>query len=459
MGEAALENREDEVQKKIKSLQDKVKEIETEKAAKLGGAGQSNIIYGNRSDSFEQKLLQSFGRKSITDLLDLNCADPRRFRHVGNEYKSALIAVKENIDINRIIAQTIYGGAKDRSEDRPANCKEAMQTRFAREELIPMMKAFDTASHPDWIPTTVTSTYIDEFELEKKVPGLFREIKMNTNPFKLSVKTSNTVAKIATEGAALAADAFTTGSITFDATKFSEHFPITTEVTEDTAPDILRIAREELTESQIRAMTEVWLNGDNTGTHMDDDTNSGAANLAQKAQKGLRKLALANSANGSVVTVSSGMTVAKLDEMRSSMGKFGVAVRDLCYILSPSVYHQAVNLTEVSSVDQIGNAATLLTGALAFFRGIPIVIAEQVREDVATTGVNTLAGPNDKAVAHLVNKRRFFMGMRRPISIRVMMDLPDQDQWLLSSLTRWDVAGHPQDSGEVSSVIAIDITV
>lgn len=432
--------------------------IEEQKALKLSGAGQSTTVYGNRSDSFEQKCLQSFGRKNIQDLFDVNVAQPKRFDHVPAEYKSAIINIKEAVDINRIIAQTRYGGQRD-TDDRAANCPQTLETKFAREELIPMLKAFSTTLQTDWVPITTTSTFIDEFQLERMVPKQFREIRMSSNPFNLSVKTSSTEAKIAAEGASLAADSFATSKIQFDATKLAEHYVIPTETDEDVAPDILRIAREELTESQIRAMEQVILNGDDSGTHMDNDTDGGAANLAAKAAKGLRKLALDNSANGSVVTFSSGVTVAKLDEMRTAAGKFGIAVRDLAYILSPTTYHQAVNLTEVSSVDQVGNNATLLSGALAFFRGVPILISEYVREDVAATGVNTLAGPNDKGVIYLCNKRRFFVGMRRPIRIRVMPDVASEDQWLLNSTTRWDFKGHAQSASEVSSVIGIDITV
>lgn len=442
-----------------KDLADRIekisKKVEQEKAAKLSGAGQSGIVHGSRSDSFEQKLIQNFGKKSVNELLDVDCSLPK-YSHVTPEYKSALISLKEAIEINRVIAQTVYGGAKDKSEDKPAYVKETLQTQFAKDHLIPMIKAFSTAAQVDWIPQAVSSSYIPEFELMKKVPGLFREIRMSTNPFNLPVKTSNTVAKIATEGAALQADSFTTGKIQFESTKFAEHFPISSEAGEDVLPDLIRIAREELVESQIRAMTEAMLNGDDSVTHMDNDIDGGASYLAQKSLKGLRKLAIDNSA---LVSVGSGMTVAKLDEMRTAMGKFGVNVNDLVYIVSPSVYHQMVNLSEVSSIDQVGNNATLLSGALAFFRGVAVCIAEQVREDVASTGVNTLAGPNDTAVAYLVNKRRFYTGMRRPLRIRVMMDLPDQDRWLLSSLTRWDFKGHAQSASESSVILAHNITV
>jgi len=368
MGDSAVQVDEKTVLEKIDKIQ---KALEEQKSMKLSGAGQSHVVHGNRSDSFEQKCLQSFGKKNVQELFNINVAAPKRFDHVKPEYKSALISLKEAVDINRIIAQTRYGGAKDVNEDRPAVVPETLQTKFAKEELIPMLKAFSTTLQTDWIPETVTSSFIDEFELDKMVARQFREIRMNSNPYNLSIKTSNTEAKTVAEGASLVADSFTTSKIQFDATKFQEHYVIPTETDEDVAPDILRIAREELTESQIRAMEQVILNGDDSGTHMDDDTDGGAANLAAKAQKGLRKLALDNSANGSVITFSSGVTVAKLDEMRTAAGKFGIAVRDLVYIMSPTTYHQAVNLTEVSSVDQVGNAATLLTGALAFFRGVP----------------------------------------------------------------------------------------
>lgn len=458
MGEEA-ENLND-LETKMNDKLDKIsKSLEQMKADRLSGAGQSTVVYGNRSDSLEQRVLDAFGRKSLKDLSEINVNDPYRWKHVSNEQKACIISLKENIDINRWIAQGLYGGRKDGSDERNAHCKQVLETRFAKEELIPMLKAFNTTDFSNWLPETVTAAYIDEFELAKQVPGLFREIRMNSNPFNLSVKTSNTTAKIATEGAALSADSFTVGRIVFDATKLSEYFPISTELDEDSAPPVLRIAREELIESQIRAITQINLNGDDSGTHMDNDTDGGAANLAQKAAKGLRKIALDNSGNGSVVTFSSGVTVAKLDEMRTAMGKFGVNVRDLCYIMSPTTYHQAVNLDDVSSLDQIGNNATLITGVLAFFRGVTIIIAEQVREDVAATGVNTLAGPNDKGVIHLVNKRRFMHGIRRPIRTRVMMDNADQDRFLLNSLQRYDFQGHVQDADEVSSVLGIDITV
>jgi hypothetical protein len=95
---------------------------------------------------------------------------------------------------------------------------------------------------------------------------------------------------------------------------------------------------------------------------------------------------------------------------------------------------------------------------LAAFRGIEVGISEFLRDDLSASGVNTGAGPNDKSTVLLFNKRRFYWGRRRPIRVRVQMDLPDQDRWLLASYQRLDFQGHPQSATEVSVVVGVDVT-
>ena len=105
------------------------------------------------------------------------------------------------------------------------------------------------------------------------------------------------------------------------------------------------------------------------------DSDVVAASDARKAWKGLRKLALQNSANGSVVDFSAAApTVLKLRSMRSAMDKFGVNVRELGWVVSSKVYQQLMGLDEVSTVDKFGPQATILSGALAALDGIPTAL-------------------------------------------------------------------------------------
>ena len=449
---------------RLESIEKALKEKEQSTINNLSGGGGSYVPVGHRSNSFEQKALASFGCRSAKQLLEINTALPR-YAHVDPAYRSAVKSLKETIDIARYTAQMFYDAPLDkgdRGENRPGNAvKNIMETNFAKDVLNPLVKSFGTGVADDggaWIPTAISSQFIEEFELERRVMRACRELPMPTNPWKLSIQKNVTTAKIATENTALTDDNFEADTIDFDATKLGEFYRLPEELNEDSAPPILAIARGEVAEAQMRALETIKINGDDSGTHQDDDTDGGAANLAEKTAKGLRKLGLANSANGSVVTFSSVVTTAKLDEMRKVMGKFGINVRDLMYAFSPAGYHQAVALDEVTSVEKFGPAATILTGALAAFRGIEVAISEFIRDDLAATGVNTGAGPNTKTTVLLFNKRRFYWGRRRPIRVRVQMDLPDQDRWLLASYQRIDFQGHPQSATEVSSVVGIDVT-
>jgi len=457
-----LDAQEKALDERIKKVEKQLKEKEDETMSRLSGGGYTPV--GNRSNSFENSMMKAFGLSHPKQLLSINTALPR-FAGVSYEYKSAAMAFKETVDIARYTAQICKGAPLDRGQsgefDEPRAIKQIYDTNYAKEVFIPLIKSFGTGVADDggaWIPTAQSSSWIEEFELERRVMRACRELPMPTNPWKLSIQKNTTEAKIATEKTALTDDNFQTDTIDFDAVKLGEFYCLPEELNEDSAPPILAIGRSEVVEAQMRAMEQLKVNGDTTGTHQDDDVDGGAANLAAKAANGLRKRALANSANGSVVTFSSAVTTAKLDEMRKVMGKFGIQPRDLMYAFSPAGYHQAVSLDEVTSVEKFGPAATILSGALAAFRGIEVGITEYLRDDLAATGVNTLAGPNDKSTILLFNKRRFYWGRRRPIRVRVQMDLPDQDRWLLASYQRIDFQGHPQSATEVSVVVGIDVT-
>jgi len=428
-----------------------------------GGSGSPHIYIPGRttSNSYEQKMLHSFGAKNLPDLLTKNAGFPG-FNGVEAGMRLNLLKLKEAVDISRFISQIYYGDKLDQGEvEHPAACKNMLTSYYAREVLVPMLRAFGTGAAgegAEWVPTGISTQFVEEFELEKRVAMIFRDMPLPTNPWNLSVQSGVTVARIAAEGTALTSANFGTAVISFDATKLGEFYALPEELNEDSAPAILAIARQEVVEAQVRARETIILNGDDSGGgHMDADVV--AATDARKLAKGLRKLGLDNSGNGGDVNFAAGaVTVPFLDLMRNQGGKFMTGVTDLAYIFGPTGYNQAVALTEVSSVDQIGNNATLITGALANFRGIPVMISDFIREDLNASGVQD-GITTDRTVCHLVNLRRYWVGVRRPIRSRVMMDLPDQDRWLLASYSRIDFKGHAQGATETSTVVGRNIQV
>jgi len=419
---------------------------------------------GNRGGSDEAKALMYFGVPHVKDLLQVNTG-AARFTHVPAELKFLVLELKRDLDVCRMTQQILGGQPRDNG-DKAAHVKGILDSAYGRSVLAPKLKAFGstTATAGDeWVPETISAQYIDEYQLERQIARQFKAINMPSDPYNLPTKGGSTIARKQAESGTLTGTNFTTGKIQFDATKLSEFYPLSEELNEDSAPDILGLARSEVTEAQIRAVETAIINGDSDGTHQDFDSQSGGADLAVKAWDGLVKLGMANSANGGNQSFAgAAVTETLLRNMRVKMGKYGVNPRELLWLLSTKVYNEFLGLPSTVTVEKFGPMATVLQGSLAAFDGIGIVISEYMRDDVAATGFNTVGGPNTFSRIALVNKSRWYWATRRPIRVKAVMDpTPPADQWLIASWWRGDFKGHTQGAlsagADVSAVIGYNI--
>lgn len=458
---STLESETKAIEDRLASIEKGLKEKDQDalNAIAKGGNPVSNVS-GGSMNSDEQRALRYFGVPHVKNLLTINTMDAK-YARVPEELKHLVLDLKKSVDVARMSQQILNGEPMDRDE-RPSHVKGMLDSYYGKNVLAPKLKAFGSTTPgagDEWVPTALSTQYIEEYELERKVAQQFRQISMATNPYELPVQSNITKARIQAESGSLSGANFGTTKIQFSATKLTEFYPLSEELNEDSAPDILGLARSEVVEAEIRAVEAAILNGDTTGTHMDDDIDGGSADLSEKAWKGLRKLALENSANGSLHDFSAGaVDLPGLRSMRESMGKFGVNPRELVWLVSTKIYNQMLALDAVTTVEKFGPMATILQGALAALDGIPIVISEYMRDDVASTGVNTLAGPNNLSVCQLVNHRRAYFGVRRPIRVKAVMDpTPPNDQWLIAAWWRGDFQAHAQGAGEVSITLGHNI--
>jgi hypothetical protein len=457
------------------ALDKQIADVETYKKAYdekalgfLANGAPQVLTQPNHMYSYEKGLLHKFNCKSLAQLINV---DTSLSRAADINDKLAVMDIKKHFDISRWIAQMIYGAPLDRgdmmSEDGTKlmpgiAVRNILDTPYAKEFLVPMLKAFGSTvggAGDEWVPTALSTNFIPEFELERKVANEVQQMQMTTNPFEVPVQTDTTTARIIAEGVAMTGANFGTAKLTWNAKKYGEFYPIPEELNEDSAPNFLAVGRSEIIEAQIRARETGILNGDDSGTHQDSDTDAGGADLAEKGFKGWRQLSLANSANGGDVDfLGAAITTPKLDACASNMGKFGVNPRDVMYVMGATGYNQSITLDEVSTVDNFGSNATILTGLLAAFRGKGILISDFIREDLNAAGVHD-GITETRTVVHCVHKKRFWLGIRRPIRSRVQMDLANQDRWLLASYQRMDFQGLPQDATETSVVTGRNILV
>jgi HK97 family phage major capsid protein len=438
------------LQAKIAELETKTKALEEEKAKALANA--SSFVVGNRSDSDEARALAAFGANDVKKLLTINTA-AERFEKVDPRLKQTVVRLKESVDIARMTAQMFYGDGLDRvssdGEIIAGRVKSLLDTRYGREELAPRLKAFSSSALDSFIPQIVSSQYIEEFELDYDLQRRFKQVTMPSPVYDLPVIKDVLKAQLSSENAAAQAREFSGTTLTFRAKKFESHHVLPEEITEDLAPDLLQIARFELAQSHTRAIESCIINGDLDGTHIDADTQAASAVVCEKAWNGLRRQALANAAAGGTHNVAGALSETALFAIKTKLKKFGVNPQDLIWIVGPAVYNQLLALPSMLTLDKAGPRATMAVGQAGSIMGIPVVVSGMMREDLNASGVYD-GTTTSKGGILLVNAKRWYVGMRRAPSLRIVQDLPNYDRYLMAAYQRLDFQGHAQSAAEVS---------
>lgn len=459
----------EDLNKSMKSIDEKITAIETKTKATDSDALAAifrggSFPTGRASD--EERALKFFGVSHPAQLIQVNTQNPK-YRNVPAEIKQVVLDLKDAVNIARFTSQMFYGEKLDKigstaENDRVSVVKGMLDHNYGRNELAPRLKAFGSTvagGGDEWVPTLISSQYVEEYQLDRVVEDKFQEIPLASSPYELPIQSGVTKARKIAENTAITDNNFNTGKITFTPTKLGEYYILPEELNEDSAPAIYQLATREVVEAQRRAVEAAIINGDNDGTHIDSDTQALGADIAEKIWKGLRRQALANSAGGGTTDFSNAaISDTNLRIMRQRMKKFGVNPRELIWFVDPVVLNQMLLLSSVATMEKYGTQATVVTGELARYQGIPIVASEYLRSDLNATGVYDGITTNRTALL-LVNMRRWYVGMRRPIRVKIMEDLPNQDRWLMASYQRKDFQGFVQSASEVSVSYGYNVSV
>lgn len=416
-----------ELKKQLKEAKANIEAYKASRQAASTGASPENKDFAK----IEKAAVAKFGVKSLKDLVKINTA-ARSLKHIPLEQRESVKTLKEAVDVSLMCAK--YFG------------KRVEKTVAYSELVVPALKAFGIDSGDagfNWIPTMVSESYLDEYNLENKVAKLFTEIKMPSNPYSFPVLSNGAIATILGEAAAKSTkDTFTDSAITFTAKKLSNQYLLPEELQEDSAVDVMKVIRQELIEGQEKALEIAILEGDTTSTHMHTNTgipgqsSTPAAGSPERAFDGLRVRAFKAAANA--LSVDAGAAVVNESHLRAArklMGKYGTNPADLAIIVGPKAYNEMQDLDDVRTLEQYGPQAPVLTGELAKYEGIPVIVSEWLREDTDTTGINGASG-NTKLSILIVNRKRFMVGLRRGVQVRVEPAPADLDSYHMVSYSR-----------------------
>jgi HK97 family phage major capsid protein len=300
-----------------------------------------------------------------------------------------------------------------------------------------LRKAMDTATSgegEEWIPTQLSKDLIDKVRLELKVALLHGRINMPTPTFRMPLEGADAIAYLVPEATSDDSTKIRTSTpgtkrITFVAQKLAGRVLFSEEITEDSIVPILAYLRGKVITALAVAQETCTINGDNSSTHQDSDVTDPMD--ARKAWDGYRVLCLA----ATKVDIST-LTTTALRNIKKAMGKYGININQLAWITGASGYNQMLDLTEVRTVDKYGPKATILTGELAKFDNIPVIVSEFVREDLNESGVYD-GTTTTKTIILLVRRDTFLYGDRRTIKVKTA-EIIETDQSQIVTTQRLD---------------------
>ena len=195
---------------------------------------------------------------------------------------------------------------------------------------------------------------------------LLRNIAMQTNVMTIPVNpeagyaTWVTNAQFGTDDSSGAAQTHALTDITLNAYKVATREYMAYEEEEDSLLALLPVVRDAMIRRVARAVDKAYIRGAGSGAD---------------PVKGVAKYDAS-----SAVTVSAGSGVVDVDDMialRRDLGAWGLNPADIVFVVSTDVYYDLLQDTKFQTMNQVGPAATLLTGQIGSVGNSPVIVSAE----------------------------------------------------------------------------------
>ena len=297
-----------------------------------------------------------------------------------------------------------------------------------------------TAGWSNVLDEEVDSQIWREVLLELRIGGLFRDVAMPTNPFKLPTGLSKMNWYAGVQNTSPAQTDIAPGGATLTAHELAGEVAWSYDVDEDSSIAVATEVRDQIVRDAAEVIDDVLLNADTDRTATNIN-NRGTATPATDATygkyglgfEGLRNIVQNNGQIRDVQARDSG-TLAPFNQCRNLLGEKGINPTDLAYIVSPTTFFDAMNIEQVVTVDKFGADAVIRTGQLASLYGIPILVSPVMRANKSDGEVDDTPGNNDRHTVMLVNTREFVRGYRRRLLLRTFDDTSKRSYVLTASM-------------------------
>lgn len=418
--EAYNKAKEDGAYEKFQTMNDTEKKDFLEKLS--SEMGSHNAALAVTGDSFMKTVVLEPLGSSKTNQTEKT----RAMRKLHNQVQIALAARKGIEYTGDVVAADVRRETLNKTLDTFEKYSDLGE--YVAEYRKGLNEALDTATSnqgAEFLPTILSSDYIDAIFLDTLVAGQFRRVNMPSKVYDIPAVTNRGriyAVNESTTNTDFYTNKFTahqanTSKITLTAFKAGYQAFYSDEVRDDSIISIAEVLDKDLRRAFAEGFDDLVLNGSDSLADLDNAAVSklftSATDIRNQAD-GIRKLVEALSTS----YVDGGtLSTAVFNSARATMGKYGARVDDLFIATSPTGYYAMLVLEELETVDKFGqDRATIRNGVINKLYGIDVIMSDEVYENLNASGVyDNLV--TDNTVAVLCHRDALIWGDRRLMTV------------------------------------------
>lgn len=312
---------------------------------------------------------------------------------------------------------------------------------------VKAMTSTGSGTGDELVPLEMADQLWEDIFLASRVAGSIDTIPMPTNPFDVPLGLGSVTWRKGSENTATTPSDPATAKSTLSVTELITEQNWSYTLDEDAAVAMAPTIRARLAQSGAEIIDDFAINADATDAatgniNSDDADPDNDSYFLSDGQDGMRHLWLVDNTGQTVNAGGDALADADVTAMLVKMGKYAVDPRDVRIVCDISTYLNGfLNLTNVVTVDKFGADAVVLTGQLAAYRGIPIIVSSSHRLAEADGKQSATGSNNTLGSMTAFNRRMWYAGFRRGILIEVDRDIQKRQYIMVTSL-REAIAAH-----------------
>lgn len=282
------------------------------------------------------------------------------------------------------------------------------------------LTATGTGTGDEYVPTGMAAQLWSDMFLSAKIVPTIGTIPMPTDPFDMPLGWGSITWRKGTQNTGTTVTDPATAKSTFTSTEQVAEVNWSYDLDEESVVAVLPTLRQELARSAADQADAFVLNADATDAatgniNLDDGNPPDDSYYLSNGQDGIRHLYLVDN-TGQSTDINSTLEDSELRAGIARLGKYAADPSRCCMVTDIETYLVGMlGLTNVVTVDKYGPQATVLTGELAKYAGIPIVTSSQMAEAEDDGKVCVTAASNDEGQIAIFHRDMWRVGFRREL--------------------------------------------